>query len=296
MENEDIDIKQITLGRLIQLLDNTSSIFANEPNYKTLGEDKPIVFIGDTHGDFETTKKIVKKFGETHLLVFLGDYVDRAPEGQCSLNNICYLLELKEKNHANIEMLRGNHEFPEIFYYYGFGNEIYEIYENEDLLNNFIELFSQMPYVVTTKNGLIGLHGGLPNISSIDELRNIPKGIKHYSHHKIVSQIVWNDNLKDGASQKDGIFFSERDFKLDEAFLYGEPYFSKQMEILGKNVLVRGHDYQAKGFNLNKKVLTIFTSRMYADYGSLKGVYVAVMDDPKKEIKTAKDLRIEQID
>ncbi|MCJ7571192.1 MAG: metallophosphoesterase, partial [Candidatus Thermoplasmatota archaeon] len=41
--------------------------------------DGKVVFIGDTHGDFNTTKAIVKKFFEYDHLVFLGDYIDREP-------------------------------------------------------------------------------------------------------------------------------------------------------------------------------------------------------------------------
>ena len=69
---------------------------------------------------------------------------------------------------------------------------------------------------------------------------------------------------------------------------------SEQMNLLNKKVLVRGHNYNLKGYSLNNKVLTIFSSKIYAEYGNLKGIYVAI-SDPQKEIKDALDLRIEYI-
>jgi len=64
------------------------------------------------------------------------------------------------------------------------------------------------------------------------------------------------------------------------------------MSLLGKKVLVRGHNQNLKGYSLNNKVLTVFSSRRYTNYGNLKGAYVAILD-PQKEINNALDLKIE---
>ena len=63
---------------------------------KTLIElEGKVAFIGDTHGDFETTKSIIKRFFYLDHLVFLGDYIDREPIKWGSIYNITYLLLLK---------------------------------------------------------------------------------------------------------------------------------------------------------------------------------------------------------
>ena len=51
------------------------------------------IFVGDTHGDLEATKSIVRKYlNSENRVVFLGDYVDRGP---ASAENLNTLLSLK---------------------------------------------------------------------------------------------------------------------------------------------------------------------------------------------------------
>ena len=285
----------ISEDEIVEILENAKEIFKGEPNYIELESDKPMIFVGDTHGDIETTKHITKRFLGVNRLVFLGDYVDRSPSEMGSIKNIIHLLELKVKN-PDLIMLRGNHEFSSIFSRYDFKEELYDAGFDETK-KLFEDVFSQMPYIISTENGLIGLHGGLPNISDSEEIKNLPKGIKDYNCNTIISQIVWNDNVVDNEILEGEEFESnsDRGFYDDGGLIYGESYFSEKMKILGKNVLVRGHDYRAKGFSLNDRILTIFTSRAYTGKGMLKGTYVAVMDDPQKEIKSARDLRIEYV-
>ncbi|HEC80878.1 MAG TPA: hypothetical protein ENI42_00415, partial [Thermoplasmatales archaeon] len=71
---------------------------------------KTIVFVGDTHGDFETTKAVIKRFFDTDHLVFLGDYIDREPIRWGAIYNIIYLLFLKQRYPEKIILLKGNHE------------------------------------------------------------------------------------------------------------------------------------------------------------------------------------------
>lgn len=291
------EISREDVPKLVSLLKNANEILKEELNYQILRSDKPIVFVGDTHGDIETTEKVMKKFLKTHLLVFLGDYVDRAPIPSGSIKNMYCVLENKIKYPGNVVMLRGNHEFEEIFQYYGFTYELEQIDTPDKILSyHFKEVFSNLPYVATTENGLIGLHGGIPNISSADEIISISKGIHDYKDNTIVLQTVWNDNVCNSREDLGVEGFNGGNRSGDERFLlYGEPYFSKKMNILEKKILVRGHHPDAKGYSLDDRILTVFTSQGYADDGNLKGVYVAVLD-PQKNINTAKDLKIEEID
>ena len=285
---------------ILNLISRASYIFSEEPNYIELPAAKPIVFAGDTHGDLKSSKKVLSKYLQTHTVVFLGDYVDRAEKPFGSLENITFLLEKKIKRPSDIILLRGNHEDKNIFMEYGFGEELADFCEQDrendisakTLASDFHSLFQKMPYVASLQD-VIAMHGGLPNISSADELRNIPKE----SNNWITSQIVWNDNTcseyAGSVLNEEGFRYSNRGSSLStkDLLLYGEPYFSNKMKLLGKNVLLRGHSQSAKGYSLNDRVLTIFTSQKYSSCGSLKGVYVAVMD-PQKEIRTAKELDI----
>ena len=294
IRNEIKDTETITaVGDLVS---KVNSLFLQEPNFQELPSDKPIIFVGDLHGDIENAVRIVRKYSKDHRIVFLGDYIDRSTEYLGSLKNISYLLKKKIENPKEIIMLRGNHEFNQIYNMYGFGDELREIDHafSKDFLWKFTLLFPNMPYIVTTDNGIIGLHGGIPNVESVEEIKNLPKGVTDYNQHPIISQIVWNDNIGDCDNFFDnkGYTYSNRGLSLNLGILYGEPYFSEKMSLLGKKVLVRGHNQNLKGYSLNNKVLTVFSSRRYTNYGNLKGAYVAILD-PQKEINNALDLKIE---
>ena len=63
-----------------------------EPNLIRLGSGRA-VFVGDTHGDFDASKKVIASYlRPENRVIFLGDYVDRGPK---SVENINYLLCLK---------------------------------------------------------------------------------------------------------------------------------------------------------------------------------------------------------
>ncbi len=56
---------------------------------------KNIIFIGDTHGDFGVSRKIVRDYLKPeNILVFLGDYIDR---GFYSKENLDFLLGTKKE-------------------------------------------------------------------------------------------------------------------------------------------------------------------------------------------------------
>jgi hypothetical protein len=57
--------------------------------------DGTVVFVGDIHGDFQTTKAIIQSFFDCDHVVFLGDYIDREPVQWGSILTMTYLLLLK---------------------------------------------------------------------------------------------------------------------------------------------------------------------------------------------------------
>ncbi|MFH1590033.1 MAG: metallophosphoesterase family protein [archaeon] len=288
----------------LDMIVKATDIFAGEPNFIEIVPDKSCVFISDLHGDYENTEKIIKKYGSNYILVFLGDYVDRAIERGGSIKTLELLLQRKLEKPKETIILRGNHEFKEVFRVYGFLEELgLEVMHN--LQAPFEKMFSQLPYIVGTDNGLLGLHGGLPNIFSIDQLYDIPKGVYSRADDWRISQIVWNDHSTATLSAQIEMFdrFNsqglsgnvERGAAGMSMLFYDKHFFDEKMKLLGKNVLVRGHDKDAKGYSYDNRLLTIFSSRIYSDYGKIKGAYVAVMEDPQKELKSALDLKIEKL-
>src|SRR5262249_22407741 len=139
-----------TTASLTRLLEGVTPLLAAEPSHIRVRSDRPIVFVGDTHGDLTTTREVVERFLPTCRLVFVGDYVDRAPEPEGSIGNIAYLLRCKLAHPQRVILLRGNHEFRSVFSEGGFGDALFEISSNNELASAFERAFAQLPYVATT--------------------------------------------------------------------------------------------------------------------------------------------------
>jgi predicted MPP superfamily phosphohydrolase len=69
-----------------------------------------VFVVGDLHGDYESFKNAVKIFDENKeegdILIFLGDYADRGPNGVEIISELYRLLKIRK----DIVALKGNHE------------------------------------------------------------------------------------------------------------------------------------------------------------------------------------------
>lgn len=214
------------------------------------------VFIGDTHGDSQTTESIIEqvKFIEnmeqgdkSRILVFLGDYADR---GKNDARNLEIVLALKEKYPKNVILLRGNHEEYDISIHYGLFDSMEQHFstKGEDVFNKYHELFEQLSCVVVTGNGIVAVHGGVPK-DQIDNLLTLK------NNKNLFRQIRWNDptsyieNVQ--ASNRGGNFYE-----------FGVKPFEKFMSSIGGKVMVRSHEYPTNGYKLffNNRLVTIFSN------------------------------------
>lgn len=231
---------------------------------------KNIIFVGDTHGDVEVSKKIIKKYLiPENKIVFLGDYVDR---GTYSRENLDFLLEKKVEFSEQIYLLQGNHEghrilrFSPADFWKGLPKDEYEKYST---------IVEKLSLAVVAKD-IIALHGVLPDIKNLEEINQIESGGKEWL------QITWGDFIA-----KPGKYLGID--PLTGRPLFGRNWFFELMERFNKKVLIRSHQPDAPEFMFDNKCLTIFTSCAYHCKRT-----IAVLDF-KKEIKTAKDLQIIKI-
>jgi protein phosphatase len=102
--NNPDEVTSLNRNEIEESLWQVKQIFNKERALVDLDGD--VVFVGDTHGDFETTKSIVKNFFDADYLVFLGDYIDREPVQWGSIYNITYLLLLKYRFPKKIIFLK----------------------------------------------------------------------------------------------------------------------------------------------------------------------------------------------
>jgi 3',5'-cyclic AMP phosphodiesterase CpdA len=254
-----------------ELLNEAEKIFAEEANLIQLESDK-VIFVGDTHGDLEATEKILHKYLKPeNKLVFLGDYVDRGP---ASLDNINFLLQQKIKHHDSLFLLMGNHEGHAVMNFHP--ADFWERLDVE-LRQRYGEVLSKLPLAASTPNGIIALHGALPEVSVLEDVERIELGSAEWR------QIVWGDwQERDGQNLGIDLYSGRPQF--------GRGWFEEIMSRLGKNVLIRSHQPNAPSAMYDRRCLTIFTSSAYRYYVSERTIALV---DLKREVKSVDDITIE---
>lgn len=261
-----LDEEEIT-----QCLDKVTPILKQERALLEL--EGKLSFVGDTHGDFETTKSIVKRFFKKGNLIFLGDYIDRAIMKWGSIYNITYLLLLKYRYPEEIFLLKGNHEsnYAISCIPYEFEGDIIQRFSSSKLHDKFVEVFKSMPLMVMGE-GVFAAHGGILKGADLNQLRLTGK-----NDLQALESIVWSDPTTSPISRGAGDPFNEVDL-------------TNFLDKIGARVFVRGHDYDTLGFSIFKdRCLTIFSSQRYKNMGN-GGILVASVD---KFINYASDLLIE---
>lgn len=232
-----------------------------------------LLLAGDTHGDFTVTRAIVQRFfaqGYNHL-VFLGDYIDRAPpdEGP-SLLNLNYLLFLKQAYPDQVILLKGNHEAYHVlpFEPYHFRREVARAYPG--LYDVYVEVFERMPLMVLAHN-VYAAHGGILPGCDREALRRVDK-----NNPSVVEAITWSDPIISPTFRGVG---QPYDRETLEAFLH----------TLDARLFIKGHDYSTLGTAIfGGRCLTIFSSRRYRNQGQ-GGVLVAEVEEPVDSIE---DVRV----
>ena len=261
----------VTREEMKELLNKAERQFASEAKLITL-ESGTLIFVGDTHGDLEATEKIIHRYLKAeNKLVFLGDYVDRGP---ASLKNINFLLGQKIEHPDSLYLLMGNHEghaavsFHPADFWEGLDTELRQRYS---------EVLSKLPLAMSTSNGIIALHGALPDVSGLEDIRRIKLGSTKWH------QITWGD-----WQEREGRFLGTDPYTGRPQF--GRGWFEEIMSRLGKRVLIRSHQPDAPPTMYSKRCLTIFTSSAYRHHISERTIALV---DLKKVVKSADDIEIE---
>jgi 3',5'-cyclic AMP phosphodiesterase CpdA len=254
-----------------ELLDEAENRFASEAKLIQL-ESGRVIFVGDTHGDLEATEKIIHSYLKPeNKLVFLGDYVDRGP---ASLENINLLLEQKIEYPDSLYLLMGNHEGYAVFSFYP--ADFWEGLDAE-LRQRYSEVLSTLPLAVSTANGIIALHGALPDVSGLEDINRIRLGTTEWH------QVTWGD-----WQEREGEFLGIDPYTGRPQF--GRGWFEEIMSRLGKNVLIRSHQPDAPPTMYGSRCLTIFTSSAYRHYVSERTIALV---DLRKVVKSVDDIGIE---
>jgi len=263
----------MTEKEIKSLLTEVEKIFAEEANLIRLQSGR-VVFVGDTHGDFEATSKVIERYLKPgNKLVFLGDYVDRGP---ASLENINFLLQQKLEHPDSIFLLMGNHE--------GYGVVPFRpanFWEGLDaeLRQRYIAVLSRLPLAASTTSGVIALHGALPDVPSLGNINGIKLGDDQWQ------QITWGD-----WQEMEGGFLGFDSYTGRPQF--GQGWFEEIMSRFDKNILVRSHPPNAPQVMYGGRCRTIFTSSAYKHYIAERTVAVL---DSDEEVHSVADVKIEVV-
>ena len=257
-----------------ELLQRAGELFSREPRLIELPEEGWAVFVGDTHGDLEASERVIARYlRDGFVLVFLGDYVDRGPH---SRENILFLLERKVENPEQVFLLMGNHEgwqaaqFSPADFWLSLEPEEAQLYA---------ETLIRLPLAAVTANGIIALHGALPELPALEALNEVEPGSAPWR------QITWGD-WYDAPGQAFGEMWGRPGF--------GRDYFEGLMHRYGKNVLIRSHQPNAPLALFADRCITIFTSSAYGQLRGERTIALAPLD-PQRSIRNLSDLQLERI-
>ncbi|MFX1561785.1 MAG: metallophosphoesterase [Promethearchaeota archaeon] len=249
---------------IIQLVEEVTKVFKKESRLIHLPES-PLIFIGDTHGDWTATQALLTKYWETPVtFVFLGDYVDRGPY---QIENISLLYELKRQAPNRLILLRGNHETPSVNYRYGFYFEVKQ--KLGDLYHEYSLSFAEMPLAAkSSKNRIFAVHGGLSeNLNLVKEINALPR--EEEVNHPVSFQMLWNDpqeHLRGFAPSMRG----------GNARAFGRDVTEQFLKQNNLELIVRAHEVFLHGFHryFDNLILSLFSCRDYGKPIDGKALYI----------------------
>ncbi|OHS99929.1 Serine/threonine-protein phosphatase PP1 isozyme 9 [Tritrichomonas foetus] len=273
----DIPIPLVSLNVLRRLCDNAIRILECEPSLMRL--KGPIFIVGDLHGSLHDLLQILHTCGlppQTSYL-FLGDYVDR---GDFSTETITLLLAMLVAFPENVFLLRGNHEFADVCYSYGFKEELDKTYKDKFIFDIFCNVFAYLPLGAIINDKYFCVHGGIsPHLHNVEQLNEIQRPIRVIESHQIVEDILWSDPALDSTST---FTPSTRGRGFDYG-LVPLAVFLKSNHLLK---MIRGHQCVAKGIQLGFQglLMTVFSASSYESVGSNRCGVLSIANDDLKPI------------
>jgi len=219
------------------------------------------VFVGDLHGDFQS---LLSAFGvwrglarDGWLLVFLGDYADRGPQG---LEVLLGVLLLKASYPRSVLVLRGNHEDPEVNRRYGFLEEL------RAKLGRYAGVFydtlvapayARMPVVARLEVGgrrVLAIHGGPSPGLTPESVRKLP--MERRPRDTLLVNLLWSD-------PREYVDYAEPSFR-GAGNLYGQRLVEEALRAFSADLLVRGHEaVEGVKSTFGGKLYTVFSCRHY---------------------------------
>eukprot|EP00755_Sulcionema_specki_P024999 Sspe_Gene.15499::Locus_5395_Transcript_2_2_Confidence_0.750_Length_1877::g.15499::m.15499 len=288
--------------QVLQMCKHAESLIGKERMLLRLRS--PLYVFGDIHGNFDDLQYFLDKlipFGEVKStaasFLFLGDYVDRGDFGlECSV----YLLTLKCLAPNKINLLRGNHETPEVngdIAEYGelsFKHECIRKFgdkHGEQVWEAINRVFRLLPAAAVIDGKIFCAHGGIPRYcGGVDDrlqildspdfprlprvqcLPGTSEGPFGSRCRQMMEDLVWSDP----AGPHDGLdnFGFGENRRGPGLKTFGSRAVDEFLNNHGFSHIFRAHQEKSNGLRIsdNGRVVTIFSTSDYVGHQNGAGV------------------------
>ena len=242
---------------------------SDAPRLVRLPADRPIVYVGDIHGDLNAVTTLFSLYPSTdYVLIFMGDIVDRGPNSGGSLARIA---QEKLKAPSSVHLLMGNHEARSIcpFKPADFWDSLRK--DQSERLSHHLE---KLPLAAWHPVGILATHGGLPDLASLDAINDISLGDQSWR------ALTWGDWV-----DKDSQSTTEK-----KRPSFGPTAFEKRSSQLEVAIHIRSHQPTCPLYCFADRCLTLVTS---SAYGNGKRRIARLI--PGQTIDSARDLELIEI-
>ncbi|VDM62935.1 unnamed protein product [Angiostrongylus costaricensis] len=231
----------------------------------------PIKVIGDIHAQYQDMNRLFDLVGRVpeERFIFLGDYVDRGPQG---VEVIILLFALKLRYRDRIYLLRGNHETPAVNKIYGFYNECVMKY-GAGMWWDFQWCFNRIPLAGLISKKVLCMHGGLsPELNHLDVIRNIPRPCEPLDRGLLID-LTWSDPTNKG----DGPFSHVSGI----SYMFGKGVVQQACQMLGIDLIIRAHQVVQDGYEMmaGRRLITVFSAPNYCGQFTNAAAIVCLDED-----------------
>lgn len=235
----------------------------------------PITIVGDIHGQYDDLLRLFElgKYPDNdNPYLFLGDYVDRGPQG---IQVVSLLFSYKIKFHDKFYLLRGNHEDRIPQQAYGFYDQC-ETNLNIETWEAINDCFDQLPVAAIIDEKIFCVHGGLSpslniysnndkGLTGKDLINDIDQQIQdayirpvtEIPDDGLICDLLWSDPLE----YMSGFFAGDR----GQGFEFGKDKVEKFLERTEMDIIVRAHQCVDSGYEYfaDGKLVTLFSAPNY---------------------------------
>jgi len=257
---------QLRVNEVRYLIEKCREIFICQPVLLDL--EAPLKIVGDIHGQYYDLLRLFEYggFPPDANYLFLGDYVDRGPNG---LETICLLLAYKIKYPENFFMLRGNHECSSINRIYGFYDECKSRYSLK-IWKLFNDCFNCLPLGAIIEDKILCIHGGLsPDLKALEQIRRIVRPTE-IPDTGLLCDLLWADP----DTEVQG--WQENDRGV--SFTFGGDVVENFLRKHEFDLVVRAHQVVEDGYEFfaKRQLVTVFSAPNYCGEFDNAGAMMSV--------------------